>query len=120
MPDAEGDPTEFVMERTFAAPPETVWRAWTDPALLARWYKPDPSCETAVLQHELHPGGVLRYEMRFRGMPPHYERWEFEAIVPPARLPGCGSPGDRRSQNKTPLCCLEAREAKNRAAHRRR
>ncbi len=84
MPDNEI--TDFVLERVFAAPLETVWRAWTDPELFARWYKPNPSCQTAVLQHDLRPGGVMRYEMRFEGMPPHLERWEFESIDPPRRL----------------------------------
>jgi uncharacterized protein YndB with AHSA1/START domain len=52
--------TEFVLEHVFAAPPATLWRAWTEPALLARWYKPNPKCRTEVLQHDLRPGGVMR------------------------------------------------------------
>ena len=78
--------SDFVMERVFAAPPETVWRTWTDPALFARWYKPNPQCKTAVLEHDLRVGGVLRYEMRFGEMGAHYERWEFDLIEPPTRL----------------------------------
>jgi uncharacterized protein YndB with AHSA1/START domain len=77
---------DYILERVFAAPIQTVWRTWTEPALFARWYKPDPKCETAVLQHELRPGGVMRYEMRFGNMPTHYERWIFDLIEPPSRL----------------------------------
>lgn len=86
MADTSETLDEFVLERVFAAPLETVWRAWTEPELLARWYKPNPMCETAVLQHDLRPGGVLRYEMRFGPGQSHYERWEFDAIEPPSRL----------------------------------
>lgn len=86
MPEADQEMTEFVRERVFAAPVETVWRAWTEPTLLTRWYKPDPSCATAVLEHDLRPGGVMRYEMCFGGTQSHYERWEFEVIEPPRRL----------------------------------
>ena len=86
MPDTPGEVTELVLERVFAAPRQTVWRAWTEPTLLARWYKPNPGCETTVLHHDLRPGGVMRYEMRFGEGQSHYERWEFVAIEPPQRL----------------------------------
>ncbi|MCH8250094.1 MAG: SRPBCC domain-containing protein [Proteobacteria bacterium] len=29
---------EYKLERIFEAPHELVWRAWTDPELLHRWY----------------------------------------------------------------------------------
>jgi len=32
---------DFVMIREFDAPPELIWRAWTDPDLLARWWGPE-------------------------------------------------------------------------------
>jgi uncharacterized protein YndB with AHSA1/START domain len=35
------EPPIYVLERTFDAPPELVWRGWTEPALLARWYGPN-------------------------------------------------------------------------------
>jgi len=63
-----------------------VWRAWTEPELFARWYKPNHMCQTAVLEHEFRPDGVMRYEMQFGEMGSHYERWEFEAIEAPHRL----------------------------------
>ena len=31
------------MARSFEAPPELVWRAWTDPDLLKRWVGSDPN-----------------------------------------------------------------------------
>jgi len=30
----------YRLERTFDAPRELVWKTWTDPALLPRWYGP--------------------------------------------------------------------------------
>ena len=32
------DLPELILERTFQAPRELVWRTWTDPELLARWH----------------------------------------------------------------------------------
>lgn len=34
-------PNEFTIERTFDAPRETIWRAWTDPTIAARWWHPE-------------------------------------------------------------------------------
>ncbi len=82
---AQGLP-EYVLEREFAAPQETVWRAWTDPELLVRWFGPSPTCETRLLEFSLAPGGVCHYEMRFGEAPPHYGRFEFESVAPPERL----------------------------------
>ena len=76
----------FVLERVLAAPVATVWRTWTEPALLARWYKPNPKCETTVVEHDLSVGGVMLYDMSFGGPVPHRERWEFVAIDAPSRL----------------------------------
>lgn len=54
--------SELVFRRTLEAPRELVWRAWTDPAHLARWWGPDgytiPRCEL-----ELRPGGAVRIDM---------------------------------------------------------
>lgn len=76
----------LVLERRFAAPPETVWRAWTDPEVLVRWYKPMASCETEVLRFDLRVGGSLLYQMRFGPGATHTELWEFTEVQPPHRL----------------------------------
>ena len=86
MPDPNAQPAPFVLVRSFAAPPPLVWRTWTEPALLARWYKPNPMCQTTVLEHGLHTGGLMVVQMRFGEMPPSYERWLFQDIEAPRRL----------------------------------
>ena len=39
----------FTFERTYRAPIETVWRAWTEPEMLRQWWGPEnttvPECE---------------------------------------------------------------------------
>ena len=54
---------EFVLDREFDAPREMVWRAWTDPELLARWY--GPGIETIIHKYDLKPGGVWLNEMKW-------------------------------------------------------
>lgn len=53
---------QLVLTRVIAAPPETVWRCWTDPALLPRWFGPEGfSCRTREI--DLRPGGLWRFDM---------------------------------------------------------
>ena len=41
----------YVLERVFNAPRNLVWRTWTDPDLVSRWY--GPNVETIVHRLEL-------------------------------------------------------------------
>lgn len=47
---------ELVYERVLAAPPALVFRAWTEPDLLKRWYCPKPWSVSSA-QLDLRPGG---------------------------------------------------------------
>lgn len=50
---------DVVITREFAAPRELVFRALTDPALVARWWGPK-SYETVVNEYDARPGGRWR------------------------------------------------------------
>lgn len=73
----------YVLERVFNAPRELVWKTWTDPKLLARWY--GPNVETIVHRLEVKPGGLWLNEMKWGGNS-HYERVEYTEVTPPERL----------------------------------
>ena len=73
----------YVLEREFDAPPELVWRAWTEPELLSRWY--GPRVETVVHRLDLKPGGLWLLEMRMGGSY-NYQRVEYTEVSPPERL----------------------------------
>ena len=73
----------YVLEREFAAPRELVWRTWTEPELLARWY--GPGVETIVHRLEVEPGGLWLGEMRWGGNS-NYQRVEYTEVAPPERL----------------------------------
>lgn len=50
-----------VVDRSYAAGVERVYRAWTDPALLARWYVPGDDRWTAkIVAHDFRVGGDNR------------------------------------------------------------
>jgi uncharacterized protein YndB with AHSA1/START domain len=73
----------YVLERVFDAPRELVWKTWTDPELLPRWY--GPNVETIIHLLELKPGGLWLVEMKWAGNS-HYQRVEYTEVTPPERL----------------------------------
>jgi uncharacterized protein YndB with AHSA1/START domain len=52
---------ELIIRRVFDAPPELVFKAWSEPEHVAQWFGP---CELRMTVRELdvRPGGVLRME----------------------------------------------------------
>jgi uncharacterized protein YndB with AHSA1/START domain len=76
---------EFTLTRTFAAPRERVWRAWTDAESLARWWGPK-GCALRVVGLDLRPGGVFHYAMAVQPGQEMFGRFVFREIVAPERL----------------------------------
>jgi uncharacterized protein YndB with AHSA1/START domain len=69
----------------FDAPVERVWQLWDDPRQLERWWGP-PTHPATVVDHDLTPGGWVRYFMtspegdKYRGW------WRVEAVEAPRLL----------------------------------
>jgi uncharacterized protein YndB with AHSA1/START domain len=57
----EGD-THVIVTRHFAASPEAVYRAHTEPALIQRWLLGPDGWTMPVCINEAKPGGKFRYE----------------------------------------------------------
>ena len=51
---------DLVFERTFDAPLERVWKAFTDPEIVPRWWGPKDTT-TIVAEMDVRPGGTWRY-----------------------------------------------------------
>ena len=58
---AKPEAKEITLIRWFNAPRSLVWRAWTEPAHVARWWGP---MENPVCQLDLRIGGAYRIVMR--------------------------------------------------------
>jgi uncharacterized protein YndB with AHSA1/START domain len=54
----------FRLERTFAASPEEVFEAWTNPAVLERWWGARPRWSSPGCEVDLRVGGRYRLQMR--------------------------------------------------------
>jgi uncharacterized protein YndB with AHSA1/START domain len=80
------DESELTIARFIKAPPAIVWKAWSTPEHLAKWWIPAP-IECKVVKLDLRPGGGFETRMREGGgeFGPHVEGCFLE-IVPEARL----------------------------------
>ena len=54
---------DLVLERVVDVPRELVWKAWTTPAILKRWFTPAP-WTTVACEIDLRPGGRFHTVMR--------------------------------------------------------
>ncbi len=70
---------EYKLDRVFDAPCEMVWRAWTDPRLLQRWY--GPNIETIIHEFDLKPGGAWLNEMKMGGNS-DFSKMIFQEVTP--------------------------------------
>ncbi len=85
LPDEDRDARTLVMERVFRAPPERVFRAWTDPAVLATWWGPE-GFTTPEHRMDVRPGGEWWTQMMSPDGKPHTVSGVYREIAPPKRL----------------------------------
>ena len=81
------DNTTLRMERTFKAPAQAVFDAWTSEEVIRRWWHAAHDWETTVAEVDLRVGGVVRVVMRN----PHQDieyggGGHYTEIDPPTRL----------------------------------
>lgn len=62
-----------------------VWQLWADPKLLERWWGP-PTYPATVTEHDLAPGGVVRYFMTGPEGERYHGGWRVISVDEPARL----------------------------------
>ena len=76
---------DVVVTRVFDAPAELVWKAWTDPQHVMRWWGPigftSPACEMDV-----RAGGTSLVCMRSPEGQDLYLTWTYREIDPPSRI----------------------------------
>ena len=79
---------DLIVSRVFDAPIELVWKAWTDPEHVMRWWGPDyfTSPSAAI---DFQEGGTsivcMRAPQEFGGQD-MYSRWIYQKIVPMERI----------------------------------
>ena len=81
----EGD-KHVVVTRRFAAPPEAVYRAHIEPALLQKWMLGPPGWTMPVCSNDARPGGKFRYEWADGKGAGFYITGEFQTLEPFRRI----------------------------------
>jgi uncharacterized protein YndB with AHSA1/START domain len=79
-------PFEFVIKRTFNAPLERIWKAWTDSKQLLQWWGPKGFTTVSAKISELKPGGMFHYCLRSPQGQEMWGRFVYREIVPNKRL----------------------------------
>jgi len=79
----------IVVTRVFNAPIDLVWKTWTDPELVKRWWGPDKfTCPSAKI--DFRAGGVSVIAMKapneVAGGQVWFNIWVYEAITPFERI----------------------------------
>ena len=88
MTDTQTMPTarhELVLERVFDATPDRVYKAWTDPAVLKKWFAPKPFT-TPIAELDVRPGGSSTIVMRGPDGKDYPNRGVYLEVVPGRRL----------------------------------
>ncbi|CAG0981758.1 MAG: SRPBCC domain-containing protein [Candidatus Methanoperedens sp.] len=82
---AEPEERELVITRIFDAPRELVWKSWTEPERVKRWWGPKgftaPFCKI-----DLRVGGVFLYCMRSPEGKDYWSTGVYRVIVPMERI----------------------------------
>jgi uncharacterized protein YndB with AHSA1/START domain len=74
-------------EREFEAPRELVWKMWTDPDEIARWWGPEGfTTPRESIEYDVRPGGVARLTMVGPDVTEYPNDGHFGIVEPPARL----------------------------------
>lgn len=86
---------EFVIARSYPAPIEKVYQAWTEPERMKQWFGPEgftmPFCRT-----DLRPGGTTLYAMQGPDGAKMWGKLVYREIVPRQRIVAIHSFSDEK------------------------
>lgn len=88
---------EVTVTRTFDAPRALVFKAWTDPKLVAIWWGPH-GFTSPVCEWDARTGGVFRIHMRGPEGTVYPMRGVFREVVAPERLVFSNTPLDDKGE----------------------
>lgn len=82
---ALADKPHIVMERWINAPRGAVWRAWTTPEAITRWWGPHGT-QITVHEMDFRVGGTLRFNMKTPDGTDYANRIRYRELKAPARI----------------------------------
>jgi uncharacterized protein YndB with AHSA1/START domain len=82
---AESPVKPFVISRTFDAPREKVWKAWTEREQLVQWFGPK-GFKMTTAKLDLHPGGTFHYCLQTPDGKEMWGKFVYREIKAPERI----------------------------------
>ncbi len=76
----------LTVTKQYTLSPEEVFRAWTQPEALKRWFAPSPDFSTPLVEVDLRVGGSYRIHMKDPSGALHTVGGVYQEIQPPSRL----------------------------------
>ena len=74
------------LERKLKAAPAEVWRAWTDPEAMKRWFAPSDAFSVPIAEAEVRVGGRYRIVMKAPDGEQHDVSGVYREVVPNRKL----------------------------------
>lgn len=75
----------FVISRTFDAPRDLMWKAWTESERLAQWFGPK-GAKVVKSDNDLRAGGVYHYAMKTPDGSVVWGKWVYRDVAEPEKL----------------------------------
>ena len=85
--DVQKDACAITVERSFNAPLDAVWAAWTQADILCKWWAPKPY-ECVIRSLDFREGGRWLYYMLGPGGDRHWCYFDYETIRPTSHFSG--------------------------------
>ena len=76
----------LTLNRSYAVPPERVWRAWTDPEAIKRWWGPGGESSVSFARLDVREGGRFRIVFGGTDGKAHEVQGVYKEVVPNRRL----------------------------------
>jgi len=83
--DEKNNLEEFVITRVFDAPRDLVWKAFTEPQRLKKWWGPK-GVRIVESKMDLRPGGSYHYAMRTPDGNTMWGKFVYREITPPSHM----------------------------------
>lgn len=74
------------VERYFEAPADALWRAWTDPKYMSRWFGSDPNGRVLAARADVRVGGTFSVTFADSDGTEHTASGEYREVAPLSRL----------------------------------
>jgi uncharacterized protein YndB with AHSA1/START domain len=81
-----GEKPWLKLERTYPVAPEKVWRAWTDPQALKKWFGPGPGEPVSLAELDVRAGGRFRIVFGGPRGRDHEVQGVYKEVVPDRKL----------------------------------